>query len=366
MMANTLADALSLEKNSFNLVRLLAALAVIASHSVLIPFGNGAKEPLHALTALTLGQHAVNIFFVISGFTLARSLDTNSNLAQYAVARLLRIMPALFGFGLVFALFIGPIMTSASLGEYFLDARTWLYPILVGLQFQHTNPPPGLFESAPIAGAVNNPLWTIKYEIFAYLALGIVALAGGLKRRWFIAATLVLFVALTRSFQPFEADGLLGPLFQAAKFGTCFLLGVMAYSMRSFVPTAAVWLIVSVATAAVLWSSSFALFGYLLVDAHLAFVVGANSFGFATKWTQVNDISYGTYIYGWPIQQSVLALLPGISALMGGSISVLLAIIAGYVSWQLIERPALSLKHRLLNPESSRPAGGKTRGRMNK
>ena len=347
-MARTLADALNPEANSFNLVRLLAALAVIVSHGFLVPFGYGAKEPLQDLTALTLGQHAVNIFFVISGATLARSLSNNPNLTQYAVARLLRIVPALIGFGLVFAFLIGPVFTSASVSVYFSDANTWLYPMLVGLQFQHAAPPPGVFETVPIPGAVNNPLWTIKYEVFAYLALGMVAFIGALNRRWIITSALVLFVVLTQLLQPSEESSSLGPLFQAAKFGTCFLLGVTAYLMRSHIPISAGWLVASIAIAVVLSFSPFALFGYLLVDAHLTFVVGAAYFGVPTEWTRRNDISYGVYIYGWPIQQSIIALFPGIGAFAAGSLSILLAVTIGYLSWWLIESPVLSFKHRAL------------------
>jgi peptidoglycan/LPS O-acetylase OafA/YrhL len=63
----TLSQALAPSRNSFNLLRIIAALSVLISHSFLIPVGTGAIEPLIAWTPFTLGQHAVNLFFVIPG-----------------------------------------------------------------------------------------------------------------------------------------------------------------------------------------------------------------------------------------------------------------------------------------------------------
>ena len=54
--------------NSFGAVRLLAAIAVIATHSVAVVGGYHSLEPLRALTGLSLGTHAVHVFFALSGF----------------------------------------------------------------------------------------------------------------------------------------------------------------------------------------------------------------------------------------------------------------------------------------------------------
>lgn len=119
-----LLDVLDSERNSLNLVRLVAALAVLISHSFSLQTGLGSSEPLAASTPFTLGQHAVNAFFVISGATLSHSLQRNPNLAQYAWARFLRIFPALLAFGLFFAFVLGPLLTSLRWVDYFADAHT--------------------------------------------------------------------------------------------------------------------------------------------------------------------------------------------------------------------------------------------------
>jgi peptidoglycan/LPS O-acetylase OafA/YrhL len=68
------------------------------------------------------------------------------------------------------------------------------------------------------------------------------------------------------------------------------------------------------------------------------------------RWTfePNTDLSYGTYLYGWPVQQTLHALFPTLSplALTGPSVAATLAVAA--LSWHLVEKPALSVKARAL------------------
>jgi len=58
------------------------------------------------------------------------------------------------------------------------------------------------------------------------------------------------------------------------------------------------------------------------------------------------DPSYGIYLWGWPAQQTMVALAPGLRPFANFLCSLVIAVVMGYVSWRLIERPALSLKGR--------------------
>ena len=57
-------------ENSFGLLRLLAACAVVISHAWTIVGGETVPEPLQTSTGFTLGWHAVNLFFSLSGLYL--------------------------------------------------------------------------------------------------------------------------------------------------------------------------------------------------------------------------------------------------------------------------------------------------------
>jgi peptidoglycan/LPS O-acetylase OafA/YrhL len=58
------------------------------------------------------------------------------------------------------------------------------------------------------------------------------------------------------------------------------------------------------------------------------------------------DISYGVYLYGWPVQQALQALFPGISgwAMLFPAVVITCAVAAA--SWLFVEKPALQLKKR--------------------
>jgi peptidoglycan/LPS O-acetylase OafA/YrhL len=73
---------------------------------------------------------------------------------------------------------------------------------------------------------------------------------------------------------------------------------------------------------------------------------------FSTKYISglnktIGDFSYGIYLYAFPIQQIIVHFVQGITALQLMSISLPCAIIAGILSWHLIEKKALKLKQAL-------------------
>jgi len=81
--------------NSYGIIRVIAAVLVIWTHSYSVVGGETAAEPLKELTRWSAGSHAVNIFFSLSGFMVAASWERSRNLFDFVIARILRIMPAL-------------------------------------------------------------------------------------------------------------------------------------------------------------------------------------------------------------------------------------------------------------------------------
>ena len=95
MLSPLLAHHLAPQSNNFNAVRLGAALAVVVSHAFPLATGVSATEPLVGVTYFTLGQHAVNLFFMLSGLVVAASLDRSPSYPTFAQRRLLRVLPGL-------------------------------------------------------------------------------------------------------------------------------------------------------------------------------------------------------------------------------------------------------------------------------
>ncbi|MFX5730472.1 acyltransferase family protein, partial [Acinetobacter baumannii] len=78
-------------------------LAVVVSHAFSVATGAAGDEPLARLTGYTLGEHAVNGFFAVSGFLVTMSCDRRG-IRDYALARTLRILPGLVAATLVVSL----------------------------------------------------------------------------------------------------------------------------------------------------------------------------------------------------------------------------------------------------------------------
>src|SRR5262249_10239226 len=105
--------------------------------------------------------------------------------------------------------------------------------------------------------------------------------------------------------------------------------------------------------------------GLLLVYAVV--YLGVREFPRFDKAMGGNDYSYGMYLYGYPISQTVIFFLqplffwwPG--ALRLGtvmSLSVLCTLVFAVLSWHAIERPALGLKRILIGPSRSSEVAAK-------
>jgi peptidoglycan/LPS O-acetylase OafA/YrhL len=86
--------------NNLNLLRFLAAGLVIYAHSFGIT-GNIAREPFFAAFGIGIGDIAVDVFFVVSGFLIAKSFLAKP-LHVFLWARAMRIYPALWVSSLLF------------------------------------------------------------------------------------------------------------------------------------------------------------------------------------------------------------------------------------------------------------------------
>ena len=82
----------------------------------------------------------------------------------------------------------------------------------------------------------------------------------------------------------------------------------------------------------------FATLGYALL--FLAYVPG----GMVRGYNRFGDYSYGIYIYAFPVQQAVVASIPGASVTTVIVISTLVTVPLAMLSWHFVEKRALNLK----------------------
>jgi peptidoglycan/LPS O-acetylase OafA/YrhL len=350
--APTIATAMARPFDNFTSIRLGLALAVIASHAFSVTTGDPGAEPLVRATGFSLGEHAVNGFFAVSGFLVTMSYDRRGS-RDYALARILRIVPAFVAATLAVALLLGPALTRLPTPEYLASPGLWRFVSATLVGFKSTVPLPGVFESNPFRFPMGT-VWTLKYEVLCYLGVLALGLAGVLRSRSValaLVACLALAVAALDLLAPDAGKGIQ----TALRLPLIFASGGALY----------------------LWRDRARLSGFVLVAALIATILLQGDFPYRTSlflaeaygviWLALRpglahpaldpraDFSYGTYLYGWPIQQSLHQLWPAASAptLLGPAIGLTLAVAAA--SWFLVERPALGLKARLLGRPAFTP-----------
>lgn len=340
--------------NGFGVLRVILALAVVFSHSFYLTTGLTADEPLYRATGLTLGQHAVHAFFVLSGLLVTASLARAETLQDFAKARALRILPGLLACASLTAFVLGPLLTSLPVGAYLTSSEPYLYVLKTAAFITGNAELPGVFETNRVAGEINIPVWTLKYEVVCYVALVALALLG-VFRSWG-ATTLVLSsaavaaVLVAASGFPGAADGHAVSL-SPAGLGLSFTIGVAAFVIKDRLPVGLAPIGIAIIAYGLCRGSALELPALSALTAALAFGVALLPFGRLARSTQTTDLSYGTYIYGWPVMQLLLQLDPGLSQMQLFVLALTLVLPLAYLSWRLVERPALSFKRRRAVPQ---------------
>jgi peptidoglycan/LPS O-acetylase OafA/YrhL len=330
----------------FDYLRVILATCVLLIHSVDVAYGlargieiqNGALRPLVAAV--------VPMFFAVSGFLVAGSLERCRSLVSFAGLRLLRLLPALLFVTAITALVLGPMLTSLPLDQYASDPLLRRYVLTIGFFIQYELP--GLFETNPWSHAVNGQLWTLVYEVRSYVLLGGVALVGLTRTRAVLAGLVVaanLFIVIhkvktgawsTSSVMP--GDGLM----------LCFFYAVVIYHYRDVMKHSGKLALLAALASAVLLRHAATEYLAPVFVAYLTVYLGLLRPA-PTILISRGDFSYGIFLIGFPVQQAVTAAFGPAVHTWYWNITLALPLTVGLavVSWFVVEKPALALRHRL-------------------
>ncbi|MHB8208851.1 acyltransferase family protein [Mucilaginibacter sp.] len=332
-MSINLEKAIQRENNNFDLIRLIAALAVIFGHSFNLFPTNGYQEPISILLKNDYsGSLAVYVFFFLSGIFITSSFNKSKSPVKFVIARAFRIWPALIVCILLTVFVIGPIFTNRSLVDYFTAHQTWRYLIKNILIFHFEAPLTGVFGNG-----VNGSLWTLHTEVLCYFIIFVIGVLGLLKRKIYVIIVLIIFY-LIRHNQYFvscfdQSANVMQLMF--------FLFGTLSYTFRKYfiidykigLAIIGIFLISYVLNfSGTKWLSYVALIYSMLLLA---------TAGFFKRLKPPGDFSYGIYIYGFLIQQIIVYLFPKLTSYPSMLITIPLACIVGSISWYLIEYPAI-------------------------
>jgi peptidoglycan/LPS O-acetylase OafA/YrhL len=344
-MAKTIAALLHGRDNNFNLVRFLAASAVLLDHSFALVRPDIAATAFVDFAKLEIGRLAVDVFFIVSGFLVTRSVLTQPTLVDYAVARFLRLFPALVVATIGIAFVLGPLVTSVPWQDYFSDPRPWLYVPLTASLITHSLTLPGVFETVPVSGVIDAPLWTLRYETMCYVLLAIFAVLGMLatKTRAGLTLALILAVYIVITFAT-PLRGEIAAVDSATRFVFGFFVGGALYLFADKLK-------LSLAIALLLGIMAAATYSTPVYELALRVALGYGLIWFALvpagairNFNRVGDYSYGLYILCFPIQQTIVMLEPAVTpwALFISSFPAVLGL--AVLSWHFVEHSALSRK----------------------
>ena len=340
----TIGQAYSGRDNRLTPIRFVLATAVLVEHAIIVTQGPLPPPPL-AVNGWSLSYAAVNAFFILSGFLIADSLERRADIFTYTASRALRILPALVFLSLAAVFIFGPYFTEMTMAEYWASGQTWMFPVQV-LGFLDTSQgPAGIFTQLPWAGEFSATLWTLRYEMIAYVAAAIIFFS---PIPWNKHTHLVLFVVTASAYLALSLLWSDAPalIMSSARLSAAFTLGMVVHGWRYSVPV-------------VPWPALVALPLWLLAgdapwaEPLLNIALGAIIFWFAfarmgglPTWSKIPDWSYGIYIWHYPIMQAVLYFNLEADPLLIGAISLPVSFLIAALSWSFIEKPSLRLKGR--------------------
>ncbi|GAB3936074.1 hypothetical protein GCM10027614_11990 [Micromonospora vulcania] len=369
----TLADLLSGRSNGIGLIRLCLAVGVVLSHSK--PLGFGANDLGYHLFGrqTNVGTMAVYGFFVLSGLLITRSAR-RTGLIRYAWHRCLRIFPGLWVCLLITALVVAPLValrehgTTDGLFDNPWDAAAAGLPA-----GQLVDRCPPVRHPGPAAGehpvGSEEQLQRLQRRAVVAEVRDVLLRRGGRAGGDRGAASRPPVRAVPdRRVLPEHRAGLVelrhfsGPASTASWTFDSPLVGVMSFHyivylgfLFAFGATLDLYRERVPINDALGIGSALALGLSLLFGGF--FAIGLPAFAYLLIWLSVrmprqlhwvgrkNDYSYGIYIYGFIFQQVMASL--GWSRwgyVPFAAMSVAVAFAAAFVSWKLVERPALRLK----------------------
>lgn len=359
-MALTLDQAFQPRHNSIGFLRWFMAFLVIFSHAGPLAGFYGSKNlGTQWSDEQSLGGIAVGGFFFLSGFLITRSRMGRSTIFRFLWRRTLRIFPAFWASLLLVAFVLAPIawwhVTGTIRGyisspvesplTYFAN-NMWM-----SLNQQNID---GLGKGLPLEQCCgydwNGSAWTLRYEFKGYIIVGVMGLFGLLGYRIVASLAFLLMLVLnTLTFLSVNANiAILEPLtsdFYSIMVLTPFFAGMMFALWGSKIP---------IDDRLAMAAGAIAIFTYFFASGWN--VYGQFAFLYVLMWAAIRlplqnwerygDLSYGIYIYAWPIQQFVAFF--GVYTwgwFAYHAVVVVLCHIAAFISWHLLEKPALSLKN---------------------
>ncbi|WP_230179681.1 acyltransferase [Aquabacterium sp. CECT 9606] len=321
-------------------MRITLALIILCFHTAVTTGGMVTQQAINSSPAGLLIGMLLPLFFALSGYLVSGSLERSKSLGVFLGLRGLRIFPALAIDTLLCALVLGPLVTTLPLNDYFQHPQFIQYfQNILGIIHYHL---PGVFESNPMS-EVNGQLWTIPSELECYILLAALAAVGLHKRR---SLLLGVVMAATAALEYRTAvQGV--PGWVGRMIVLCFIAGVLVNAYRDRIRLNGVAFIAATALTAICLRTPALIYVTPFPAAYMMVCLGYLN-PRKSKFLESGDYSYGLFLYGFPIQQLIVATTHFGRTWYGNLVlSLPIALAFAVMSWHVFEKRALNQKKYL-------------------
>lgn len=295
----------------------------------------------------TLGGLAVKGFFAISGYFIFISLKSSKTITNYLWKRVLRLIPALMvlmGFSVL-------IFINVYEGQNLWAEPTFITYIpnclsLYNVQFRVN----GIFEENPFKGAVNGSLWSLCYEFTMYIALILMFFIKNKKYPLYLLIFAFIALFSLHNFRP----GFLNKYFfsyihlsseKMYNLATFFIAGsIFTYFDISRFNTLAMRLVLLLLIILSFYFNIYQFASPFLLPLFLLMVGSLSTPNICTIGKKIGDISYGVYIYGFIIQQTLMYYFQ-LNSLSLMFLSIPIAYGFAFLSWHFVEEKMMKFKN---------------------
>ena len=340
--------------NNFDGLRIIAASMVIIGHAYVLT----GKPHAPFIWQNVMHGFALDIFFSISGYLVVKSFAYDPDFGRFLAKRALRIFPALIVVVILTTCVLGPLVTTMPLNDYFFQPSFSKYFSAIILKVSQSLP--GVFETHTYSVLVNAPIWTIPIEFFLYscvMFVGALSLTFAYKNRltfeilWtiFTLGTLTAYICAAQ-LRILDVSNMMIlnrlEVMNFLDFGPYFGIGGMIFIAERYT-TRQIPVILLIVIAIILQIDQSQLLKIVafVFTPIIAVRIGQASWPVMRDLGRWGDLSYGTYLYGFPVAQVLIMYYFDTLSLLGHIVfTLLISYVLGFFSWHLVEKYALRLK----------------------
>ena len=348
------------QPNGYGLLRLVLASLVILQHALaltgnldhtFVGFGDLVQRASY-------GELAVGGFFGLSGFLLQTSVERNAP-RRFLRLRFFRLFPGFWAMLVVVAFILAPLVAwlASTTSQYqVLGSDSAITYILFNAGLLMVQPSiGGVLSTHPYPYSLNGSPWTLLPEFTCYVAMLCVSLAGLRLRlpRWVTPTIMATGSLIVFWFAPQVIPGEQGRLVsQLASLPATFFIGSLIAVLRlERQATTTSTAVVLAATVGIIGMGLWLPLGPPALAVSVVFTGAIIRTGWASRVGTRSDLSYGIYLYHFPVIQLLIAAgvptgTPRQDLLILSPFALLLTVPLAAASWHLVESPAQSHARR--------------------